>query len=214
MKWIAILISGTIMLGALVSLWIDLSGDHSWGLEHASFTVLALTLVALILYTLTNQQIAATTAARWKRESVLSTMYYMRMADPDPATQNVRVLFGFHNPSTLIVFAKVWCNLKVYGASADYHPDFKGDNAWQLFPQQLAQGWFGIDKVLDQHGKSVAQMTAETKPENRARQLTMELVVEFRDQLGSVRKLPARPHFFDFSEWRWVPQFTKREEWT
>jgi hypothetical protein len=63
------------------------------------------------------------------------------------------------------------------------------------------------------HGKSVAQMVGETEPENRELQLTMDLVVELRDELGITRNLPVRPHFFDFTDWRWVPKFTKREEW-
>jgi hypothetical protein len=73
MRRLAFVTCGLIILGSVVSLAFDLKAGARWGISHATFVVLALTLVALILYTLTNHQIASVTSARWKRESVLST---------------------------------------------------------------------------------------------------------------------------------------------
>jgi len=54
---------------------------------------------------------------------------------------------------------------------------------------------------------------AEATEGNRYEQLTMDLEIEFRGELGDERKLPSRKHFFDFREWRWVPHLTKQDDW-
>jgi hypothetical protein len=56
-------------------------------------------------------------------------------------------------------------------------------------------------------------MVDETTYSNRYEQLTMDLEIEFRGELGHERRLPSRKHFFDFQEWRWVPHLTKQDDW-
>jgi hypothetical protein len=49
-------------------------------------------------------------------------------------------------------------------------------------------------------------MIAERTPVNREDQLSAVLELEFWDELGAKRKLPARPHYFDFDRWAWIPR--------
>jgi hypothetical protein len=77
----------------------------------------------------------------------------------------------------------------------------------------MSQGWFEIDTLVQQKGKTVGRLIAERTVANQYEQLTMDLEIEFRDDLGESRELPTRRHFFDFAEWRWVPFFTKKDDW-
>jgi hypothetical protein len=81
---------------------------------------------------------------------------------------------------------------------------------WLLFPQQISQGWFEIESLLQKKGKTVAAVIAESTPTNRREQLTMVLELEFWDELGARRKLPPRQHYFDFERWAWIPQLAER----
>ena len=118
-------------------------------------------------------------------------------------------MFRLHNPSTLLVRARVQCNLKVYGAPVQAGALYDGDDVWLIFPQETSQGWFEIETLLERKGKNVAAMIAEGTPANRKDQLTMRLKLEFWDELGERRVLPARPHYFDFERWAWIPQLAE-----
>jgi len=176
-----------------------------------TFVILTLTLVALSLYVQDTQSIARTTQEQWERRGVLNAAY--SMDDQGEPGRSSRTIFSIHNPSTLVVRAKVQCNFQVYGELVEYHDDFNGRKTWYVFPQQTSCGWFEIAQLLAKKGKTCPQMVAACTAGNRCEQLTMDLEIEFRDELGNKRKLPPRKHFFDFKEWRWVPYFTKQDDW-
>jgi hypothetical protein len=48
----------------------------------------------------------------------------------------------------------------------------------------------------------------ETSAANRDTQLTMDLEMKFRDELGRSYRLPSRRHFFEFATGRWIPALT------
>jgi hypothetical protein len=185
----------------------------AWGSKDASplalgtFVVLALTLIVLVWYAYDTNSIARVTRERWSREGVLSTTYGMQLTGEKG--QAGRTLFQLHNPSSLIVRARVACNFRVYGESIKAGPVYDGEDVWLLFPQQVSQGWFEIDTLLQAKGKTVTAMLAERTPGNSKTQLTMVLDLEFWDELGARRKLPPRPHYFDFDRWAWIPQLTE-----
>jgi len=201
---VAILLAGFIVVMALDQPKIDFLG-------LGTFVVLTLTLLALSLYTHDTRSMAKVAQEQWKRNSVLNATYSMEVRGE--AGGSARTMFRIHNPSTLVVRAKVRCNFRVYGELAEYHDDFNGKKTWYVFPQQMSQGWFEIAPLLAKKGKTCRQMVAEVTEDNRCEQLTMDLEIEFRGELGDKRKLPSRKHFFDFEERRWVPYFTKEDDW-
>jgi hypothetical protein len=64
--------------------------------------------------------------------------------------------------------------------------------------------------LLEAKGKNVAAMKAERNPANAKTQLTMVLELEFWDELGARRRLPPRPHYFDFERWDWIPRLAEQ----
>ena len=144
---------------------------------------------------------------RWMREGVLSTTYSMELIGSKGDVG--RTLFKIHNPSTLIVKAKVNCNFKVYGNPVIPAPAYCGKETWILFPQQMSQGWFEIEKLLQMQGKTSSKMISERTKSNSNDQLTMNLELEFCDELGTKRVLPKRLHYFNFESWAWIPKLTE-----
>jgi hypothetical protein len=187
-----------------------LSGKHDL-IEISTFVILALTLVALVIYAWDTNSIARVAREQWERATVLNTAYEMNIADKkgDPGVTTFRI----HNPSTLVVRAKVRCHFQVYGDRVDYHPAYNGGETWYLFPQQISQGWFAIERLLQKKGKTIAQIMAERTEGNKEEQLTMDLELEFRDERGIRRVLPSRHHYFDFDRWVWIPSLTARDDW-
>ncbi|MFC2088562.1 hypothetical protein ACFLSX_03095 [Calditrichota bacterium] len=175
-------------------------------LERGTFIILSLTLITLIFYTYYTNVLATVSQYRWSRESVLNSTYEMDV-------RGNRTLFRMTNPSTLIIKAKVWCAIKVYGSPVNIIDGFNGKRTWVLFPHQTSQGWFDIDPLLAQKGKTPKQMVDEHKPDNRMTQFTMDLTIEFRDEEDVRRRLPTREHFFDFGEHRWIPVLTESGGW-
>lgn len=180
-------------------------------LEIGNFIVLALTLIVLVWYAYDTNSIARVTQERWMREGVLGTTYSMQLVG-EKGEAGSRTLLQIHNPSTLIVRARVACNFQVYGQPVTAGPLYDGKDVWLLFPQQISQGWFEIDSLLQKNGKTVAAMIAECTPTNRKEQLTIMLDLEFWDELGARRKFPPRSHYFDFERWTWIPRLTERSE--
>lgn len=82
-------------------------------LALGTFIILTLTLIVLVWYAYDTNSMARVTRERWMRDGVLSTTYSMDLigARGDAG----RTLFRIHNPSTLIVRARVTCNFRVYG---------------------------------------------------------------------------------------------------
>ena len=180
-------------------------------LEIGTFIILTLTLVALIFYAYDTNALAVISQKKWEKESVLFATYSMEgIGDKG---KKGRILFRITNPSTLMLRAKVWCNFQVYGSPVEYSEDFNGKNTWYIFPGQMSQGWYEIESLLNKKGKTVEQMINEYSDENRNQQLTMDLKLEFRDELDNRRMLPSRRHYFAFNDWRWIPELTVKGDW-
>jgi len=204
---IVILIAATVFVAALNN-WPPLKGADTGILALGNFVVLALTLVVLVIYAYDTNSIARLARERWLREGVLGTTYSIQLVGTKG--DRGRTLVQLVNPSPLIVRARVSLNARVYGDLVAAGPLYDGREVWLLFPQQSIQGWFEIESLLQMKGKTVAAMIAETTPANHSQQLTMRLEMEFWDELGTRRKLPARHHYFDFDRWVWIPHIAEQ----
>lgn len=192
-----------LVLAAVVS-WKSWGAPETTALELGSFIVLAFTLIVLTWYAYDTNSIARITRDRWMREGVLATTYSIELVGEKG--QAGRTLVRIHNPSTPVVRAKVNFNFRVYGESVELKPLYDGNETWLIFPQQLSQGWFEVEDIVQRKGKTVTAMIAERTPVNREDRLSAILELEFSDELGAKRKLPARPHYFDFDRWAWIPR--------
>lgn len=210
MKKIAIAFAISVLLIAGFFTWRAWCWDDANILAIGNFVVLSLTLVVLVLYAYDTNAIARVTQQRWMREGVLSTTYSLQLIGEKG--QAGRTLVQIHNPSTLVVRARVAFNFRIYGEPVTAGPLYDGNEVWLLFPQQMSQGWFEIESLLQMKGKTVAAMMAECTPSNRKDQLTMLLELEFWDELNARRKLPPRRHYFDFERWAWIPQLAELSE--
>jgi hypothetical protein len=181
--------------------WVDLG----------TFVVLSLTLIAVIQYGYDTNQMTRITIERWQRDSVLATAYEMQLAQASQKGDAGRTMFTLINHSTLVVRAKANMNLRVYGQAVQAGDPYDGKAVWMLYPLQSSSGWFEIQSLLKQQGKTVEQMIAEYADNNQAKQLTMLLELEFWDELGARRTLPPREHYFDFNRWKWIPHLVERK---
>jgi hypothetical protein len=204
MKKLAISFSIAIFIAAAAFVWLGFRQEKVDVVAIGNFVVLTLTLLVLVWYAYDTNSIARITADRWTREGVLGAVYSIELVGSrgDVGRTMVRI----HNPSTLVVRARLNCNFEVYGQRVSAGALYDGTDRWVVFPQQASQGWFEIDTLLQQKGKNVASTMAETTAANRKTQLTMNLSIDFEDELGAVRKLPSRPHYFDFERWAWIPR--------
>lgn len=212
MKAVAIGFAAVVVVFGTIVAWNIHSAPGRDLLDIGTFVILAFTLIALVVYAYDTNSIARVTRERWKREGVLATTYEMGIAGGSKGDPG-RTLFRLHNPSKLMVRAKVNCNFRVYGDPVDTDAPYDGREIWYVFPQQVSQGWFEIESLVQRKGKTVAAMMAERTSVNASTQLTMDLEMEFRDELGERRTLPARRHYFDFHGWTWVPVLTKPAAW-
>ncbi|HUH66359.1 MAG TPA: hypothetical protein VLZ07_07995 [Syntrophales bacterium] len=178
----------------------------------ATFVVLTLTLIALIIYAYDTNLIAYLARERWERENILQSYYSMTVL-PERENDRGRTQFNIGNPSTLLLRAKVWCNLQLYGQKVETGDDYNGGNTWYIFPQEIQQNWFEIADILAEKGKTLETVRSERTESNYNKQLTMDLEIEFRNELNIQRKLPCRRNYFDFKNWQWVPQLTKKDDW-
>ena len=189
---------------SIIAFWTE----ESSLLEIGSFIILSITLMVLIWYAYDTNTIAKVTQERWKRDGVLSTTYTMELTGKKGEVGVT--YFRIHNPSTLIVRAKVNCNFNIYGEPVSAGGPYDGTENWLAFPQQITIGWFEIQSLLLKKGKTVAIMISEFSQTNRKEQLAMDLELEFWDELDNRRLLPKRLHYFDFDRWAWIPQITER----
>lgn len=210
MKKIAIAFAVVAILVAGFVTWKAWCSKDANILAIGNFLVLTLTLIVLVWYAYDTNAIAKVTQERWLREGVLSTTYSLQLLGEKG--QSGRTLVQLHNPSTLIVRARINFNFRVYGEAVSAGALYDGKDVWLLFPQQMSQGWFEIESLLQKKGKSVSAMITESTIANREEQLTMMLELEFWDELKARRKLPARRHYFDFERWAWIPQLAERTE--
>lgn len=203
--------AGAVFCLSLAVIWQSAHAGKRDLLEIATFVVLALTLTVLVAYAYDTNSIAKVTLDRWKRENILSVTYEMHVADQKGGPGHT--VFRIHNPSKLVVLAKVRCNFRLYDDPVADNPAYDGSETWNAFPQQTTEGWFEIQPLLLKKGKTVAQMIAELTPASRTQQLTMDLEIEFRDELGETRILPWRRHYFDFGLWTWIPVVAQKDDW-
>ncbi len=193
-------------------------------LQIATFVILACTLVTLVIYTSDTHSIAEGTrdvAEVTKQDAALrlpvrQATYEMVAARANP--KNVeedpdRTLVRLRNPSTVLVRAKVRCRFEIYGDVVASKDDFDGTNTWYVFPQQMIQGWLPFSALLEQKGKTYDQMKVEYSDGNRRQQLTVNLRIEYKDELGNHRVLPEMNSFFDFKEGQWIPHITRKDDW-
>jgi hypothetical protein len=178
----------------------------TWSALAAS-SLLSLTLVVLVVYAYDTNSVARITRDRWAREGVLGATYNMPLTGE--RGDGRRTMFQIHNPSTLVIRAKVACNFRIYDEPVKAGPAYDGDEFWLVFPKEDIQGWFEVEQLLQMKGKSVPIMMAKFTPTNRTHQLTMKLELEFWDELGSHRTLPAQHRYFDLQRWAWIPHITE-----
>jgi hypothetical protein len=181
-------------------------------LSIGTFVVLTLTLIALMIYAYDTNLLASMARARWEREHILESYYSMTII-PRKDNDRGRTIFLIGNPSTLMLRAKVWCHLQLYGQPVDISDDYNGQNTWYIFPQQISQGWFEIADILAKKRKTIEEIINETTEADYSKQLTMDLEIEFRNELDIRRILPLRRHYFDFKDWQWIPHLSKKDDW-
>jgi hypothetical protein len=102
---------GIIILGscAIVGLSVEIISVRL--IDLGTFAVLATTLVALVFYASDTNRLARITQSKWERDTILDATYEM-VGSNDKATPG-RILFRLHNPSRLIIRAKVWAEFRV-----------------------------------------------------------------------------------------------------
>ena len=191
--------------------WREMASAQPRFIELGNLLVLTITLVVLVWYAYDTNDIARVTRDRWTREGILATTYSMTLPGASVGDAG-RTTFQLHNASPLVVRAKVNFNLKVYGQTVGAGALYDGKEKWLLFPHQQSQGWFEVESLVKQQGKSIAAMQAEASDENQKRQLTMVLELTFSDEFGATRTLPPRPHYFDFRRWAWIPSLGERSD--
>lgn len=204
MKKIAISFALSVAAICIYIAWQELASPTPNLVNLGNFIVLSMTLVVLVWYAYDTNTIAKITQKRWEKEGVLATTYNISM--PGASVGDVgHTIFQLSNTSLLLVRAKVNFNFKLYGLPVSAGGLYNGSQNWLLYPQQMSQGWFDIESLVKQQGKSITTMQAEFSEENRKLQLTMLLELTFWDELGTTRTLPPRPHYFDFQRWAWIP---------
>lgn len=209
MKNMAISFGIAVLVFAIFVVWKVATGPAYDLIALGNFVVVSLTLIALVWYAYDTNAIARITRDRWKREGVLGTTYGIQLVGVKGDAG--RTLVQLSNSSPLVVHARLNCNFRLYGHPVDWGRLYNGEEEWVLFPQQLSQGWFEIESLVQKRGRTVASLISESTDANRVEQLTMKLEMEFRDEFGERRKLPPREHYFDFERWAWIPQLGHRE---
>jgi hypothetical protein len=204
LRALAIGFSILIVLSTAFVIWLKARQPDADVLSIGNLVVLSLTLIVLVWYAYDTNSIARVTLDRWKREGVLSTSYGFDLVGAKGTSG--RTLVKLHNSSGLLVWARLSCNFRVYGEPVTFGELYDGERRWLLFPQQFSQGWFELETLVQMKGKTVATMISESTVANRKRQLTMAMELEFWDELGAHRRLPPRPHYFDFDRWAWIPE--------
>ena len=95
----------------------------------------------------------------------------------------------------MILKAKVWAEFKVYGNGVDACRPIVELKPGRCFRTNRIRVVYAISTLLKQQGKDVAQMIKESSPENETKQLTLDLTIEFRDEIGNRRRLPTETLF-------------------
>ncbi|MCK4857326.1 MAG: hypothetical protein KAT58_05120 [candidate division Zixibacteria bacterium] len=207
---IKVLMTAIVISGAL-TVYFALSQSEPV-IEIGTFSVLLLTLVAILIYVRDTHRIADVTHSRWMKDSVLSATYGLQVRSKSDFPRG-RTMFKISNQSSLLIRVKVVCKFRVYGEEVHLNVEYDGTKTWLVYPLQASIGWFEIEMLCGRKGKTVDQMAAERTDDNRSHQLQMDLTVHFRDELGNKRSLPTRNYFFDFADWSWIPALTLQDGW-
>jgi hypothetical protein len=131
---------------ATVVAWSAWSSKDADALSIGSFIILAFTLIMLVWYAYDTNSIARVTRERWMREGILSTTYSIELTGEKG--QSGRTMFRVHNLTTLVVRTRISCNFRLYGDPIEADPLYDGQETWLIFPQQVSQGWFDIQSLL------------------------------------------------------------------
>jgi len=203
-------IAGLIVVGTGLTVLFSVGDTGVTALDIGTFTVLAVTLIALVFYAADTNRQTKIAQAKWERDAILSATYTMRALSD--VGHSERTIFVLTNPTTMLIRAKVWADCRVYGRTVDPGNAYNGTDTWILFPQQTSQGWFSIVDLLAQQGKNFDQMRAESSSQNSITQLTLDLTLEFRDERGTSRRLPTRTHHYSFADLAWIPVLTRNDD--
>ena len=120
---------------------------------------------------------AMVTRRRWDQDTILGASYAISVHKKEERPEG-RTMIQLGNPSATDAVA-LCESARLRRRSAGELYD--GKARWLIYPQQFS-GWFEIEKVLGQKGKSIEQMTREATDDNWKTQLTMTLMIEFEDQ--------------------------------
>lgn len=176
-------------------------------LDIGQLIILAITLVFIIAYVWDTHRIANATEEKWEQE-LKPKLQYGIILDPNDPQRN-RVLFRLINTTDYMIEAKVNCNFKIYGEPVAFPGAYGGTETWDIFPHQMSQGHFSINAVLDKKGKNRDQMIEERSGTNANQQLTMDLEITFKNEVGRSGAYPSRRHNFDFERLVWIPELTR-----
>ena len=211
MQWILYFLIGAISVVAYFIIHRARQKTNPDILQIGTFLILTLTLIALAIYAFDTNRLVRLTQERWERESIVLAKYALGIVDQKGGKGKTG--FILQNPSNLMLRAKVWCDFKVYGTDVRCEGGAYNGDIWTIDPGQSAQGWFEIEPLLKQRGKTVKEMIKDYSDEIRDKQLTLNLKIEFRNELGGERVLPSRKYYFVFNEWKWIPVLTNKEDW-
>lgn len=193
------LLTVLILVIAVIALALDRTGE-------GTLIVLAITLAAIIKYALDTNRIANATEQKWEQEMKPKLLYEIVVDSQEKAD---KFAFRLMNPTDYMIDANVNCNFRIYGEPVKYDPAYDGTSTWGLFPHQISQGTITLSGVLAKKGKNPQQMTEERNASNASEQLTMDLEIDFKNEVGRNGRIPSRRHHFDFERWIWIPQLTR-----
>ncbi len=220
-----------IVIIALIIVFAILNRTCEWGKPYlepdiCTMVILAITLIVIMFYTVETHKMAKATeqSSRVARDvyiesqkpiiscSIMSgKIYYgsrinLEKNKPERAKElelDTRVIVKNHSKFN----AQVWVNLnlKVYGKLVVIGPEYCGDKPWNLTSYQEVNGHFGIERhVLSKVGKTADQMKTERNDDNKTRQLTMDIQVEYQGRMGPRLSNPKQYWYFDFEKNTWV----------
>ena len=173
---------------------------------EGTLIVLAITLATIIKYASDTNRIANATEQKWEQEMKPKLLYEIVV---DSEKRADKFAFRLMNPTDYMIDAKVNCNFRIYGEPVKYDPAYDGTHTWGLFPHQMSQGTIPLSGVLGKKGKNPQQMTEERNASNASKQLTMDLELDFENEVGRNARIPSRRHHFDFKRWIWIPKLTR-----
>lgn len=177
--------------------------------DFASMLILAITLIAIIIYVHDTNRIAQanllntspTVSCRIHSGKKYFNMNRCSSDEEKELFFDTRVIITNH--SRFGTIAHVNLNLKINGEPVEYHPMYSGKKPWPLDPFGLLNGHFYIGDILKMANMSIEKMKEERTDENARTQLTMDVEVENEGFLEYKIKNPTQHWSFDFQKDLW-----------